>query len=115
MYFCSLSATKSAISEQKIAFEDFIDLYSTHSRTVSIPLREILLVSIMVSRIQKKKYKAIKFESMQPTKRILDTKKRRSCTFSQLILTPDSVRWDSKHDVEGVSTMKSTTSSLFGV
>ena len=33
-----------------------------------------------------KEYKANKFESMQPTKRIVDTKKRRRRTFSQLIL-----------------------------
>ena len=59
LYFFSLSATKSAISEQKIAFEDFIELYSNHFRTVSIQLREMLWVSNMLSKIQRIQSKQI--------------------------------------------------------
>ena len=54
-----MSATKSAILEQKIAFEDFIELYSNHFRTVSIQLREMLWVSNMLSKIQRIQSKQI--------------------------------------------------------
>ena len=104
LYFCSLGSTKSAILEQKVAFEDFIELYSNHFRTVSIQLREMLWVSNMLSKIQKIQRKQNWVYATN--KKILDTKKRRSSTFSQLILTPDSIRWDWNHDVVGVSTMK---------
>ena len=49
----ALWVLQSAVLEQKIAFEDFIELYSNHPRTVSIPLCEILWVSNMLSRIQR--------------------------------------------------------------
>ena len=56
--------------------------------------------------LRSKEYKTNKFGSMQPTKRISETKKRRNNTFSQLILTLHSIWWTWNHDVDGVSTVK---------
>ena len=55
----ALWVLQSAVLEQKVAFEDFIELYSNHPGIFSIPLRQMLWVSNMLSKIQRIQSKQI--------------------------------------------------------
>ena len=55
----ALWVLQSAVLEQKVAFEDFIELYSNYPGIFSIPLRQMLWVSNMLSKIQRIQSKQI--------------------------------------------------------